>query len=620
MANESWPLCSLIGPHNRNPGVWGADLGLSARTYRDQQLTFLFGDTWASPIDGCQYSPSPDNDMQATLPAARPPEFQPGPPQSQNARACDLLDYVHERSEDVTSWRRARLFPSPHAKRDADALDMSGLRTPLATFSDGERILALFQRSDPVKCSTHPDCPGAMQCTGDPNYNGAMLGECTRVVQIQNDPPPDYCRDDKDCILGASCEPSHQGVCVATQPFSVETARGRLAPSWYHDDIKRGLASNLYVAAAIWPDRPADYATIARFATNRFQNVTARTVAYFDPEHPEHNDYRPGYHTLLLWGRSAFVESGGAQALPFLAYVPLSDLRGDPEHARWRPHFFAGFDAAGDPAWSESEGEAKPIYGDDARVSETHQALEFSEPEFDQVAQMTLSWVAPLSRWVMFYGGDLPAFMVAEAKSGKTRDPVHLQFSPGAIHMRVAPHPWGAARARAAADGGDEANERGWSSPEPVLTRERAAPYLACGTAGPDELPGCEQDDQQSRPLAVLGALARHAVDGKGTRKDSLASVASTCITGELERAFQDGLSGNPIGRLYAPNIIDEWTEDVTDARARERGDRSAEVYWNVSTWNPYQVALFKTRLHTHLGANEATSTASLRFAPRTEE
>jgi hypothetical protein len=618
VANESWGVCSLIGPHNRNPGVWGADLGLSARTYHDQQLTFLFGDTWASPIDGCQYSPSPDNDLQATLPVARPPQFQPGPPPRDDARACDVLEYVHERGDDVTSWRRARLFPSPRAMRDEDALDMSGLRTPLTTFSDGERILSLFQRNDPVKCSTHADCPGAMQCTGDPSYSGALLGECTRLVAIQNDPPPDYCRDDNDCITGASCEPAQQGVCVATRPFEADTPRGRIAPSWYRDDIKRALASDVYVAAALWPERPADYATIARFATNRFQNVTARTVAYFDPDRPEHNDYRAGYHTLLLWGRSAFVEFGGAQALPFFAYLPLSELRGDPEHARWHPRFFAGYDAAGHPAWSERESDAQPIYGDEASVSATDRRLEFSEPEFDQVAQMSVSWVAPLSRWVMFYGGDLPAFMVAEAKSGKTRDPVHLQFAPGAIHMRVAAHPWGAAHAGVAADGGEAASARGWSSPEPVLTRERAAPYLACGSAGPEELPGCVEDHEPFRPLAVLGALASHIADPK--RTGSLAGVASTCLTGELERAFQDELSGDPIGRLYAPNIIEEWTQDVTDPAARERGDRSAEVYWNVSTWNPYQVALFKTRLSTRLGANEATSTASLLASPRQQE
>lgn len=604
---ESWGLCSLVGPNNHNAGVWGADLGLSVHAARDQRLTLLFGDTWARPIEGCQYCPAPDNDMQASLPLTRPAQFTPGAPANfTEAHTCDLIEYAQERGDDVTSWRRARLFPNAHEQHEA-ALDMSGLRTPLATFSDGDRILAIFLRRDPVPCSAHADCPNGMECTADTSYVSAPLGECSRIVDLQPDPPTEFCHDDHDCILGSSCNLTFSGVCVATQPFSAQTPQGPQIPSWYRDDPKQGLASNLYVAAAIWPDRPADYATLARFATQRFQNVTTRSVAYFDPQHPERNDYSPGYHTLLVWGRPAFVESGGAQALPFLLYVPLAELRGPAEQARWHPHFFAGYDNAGNPVWSESESDAKPLYGSEARASITHPgALEFNEPEFDLVAQMSVSWVAPLSRWMMLYGGDLPAFMVAEPRSGTTRDPVYLQWAPGAIHMRVAAHPWGAAHARSAADGGGPA-AGAWSSPEPVLTREQAAPYLACGSGGRDELPGCEEDHEPFRPFALLSAVATQALHSTSLRQ--WADVTGTCMLGELERAFQTSLSGNSIGRLYAPNILEEWTSDVTGTGSRER---SAEIYWNVSTWNPYQVALFKTRLSLQPDMSIETSKASL--------
>jgi hypothetical protein len=608
LASDSWGLCSIIGPHNHNPGVWGADLGLSAHTANAQRLILLFGDTWASPIDGCQFCPAPDNDMQATLPRTRPATFGPGAPADYtHAHTCDLIEYARERDDDVTSWRRARLFPNAHSLGD-DALDMSGLRTPLATFSDGDRMLAIFLRRDAVPCRTGADCPDAMACTGDPSYAGEPLGECSRIVDLQPDPPAEYCRDDDDCIPGSSCKLAVSGVCVATRPFEAHTADGPRTPRWYRDNPKQGLAGDLYVAAAIWPDRPADYATIARFATQRFQNVTTRSIAYFDPQHPERNDYTPGYHTLLVWGRPAFVESGGAQALPFLLYVPLAELRGAPEQARWHPRFFAGYDAAGDPMWSESESDAQPLYGVDAHASRTRAgALEFNEPEFDIVAQMSVSWVAPLSRWVMFYGGDLPAFMVADAKSGATHDPVHLQWSPGAIHMRVAAHPWGAAHAYPDGNGGGATPDGAWSSPEPVLTRERAAPYLACGSGGRADLPGCEEDHEPFRPFALVSAVTRQALHSRSLRQ--WADVTGTCVLGELERAFQRSLSGDPIGRLYAPNIIEEWTTDVTPPGAREH---SAELYWNVSTWNPYQVALFKTRLHVRTAASDETSKASL--------
>jgi hypothetical protein len=185
---------------------------------------------------------------------------------------------------------------------------------------------------------------------------------------------------------------------------------------------------------------------------------------------------------------------------------------------------------------------------------------------------------------------------VLEPKTFKTRDPVNLQWASGAIHMRVAEHPWGAARRsprepgqlREAVSGGD------WSSATPVLTRQLGAPYLACGKDGPDALRGCVQDRESYRSLKMITELA-----GK-TSRANFGEMVGSCLWGAGARAVQDTFSGDPIGRLYAPNIIDEWTEDVT----APGGERSAEIYWNVSTWNPYQVVLVKTRL-TSAGAGE---------------
>jgi hypothetical protein len=475
---------------------------------------------------------------------------------------------------------------------------MSVLRTPLSAFSDGERLLGLFGRYEQAACKTQADCPSGMQCSRDPNYHGLELRECSSFVDLSDTAAPGYCRDDGDCAPGSDCNPARDGVCLTDAPFMVDAPRGRVSPSWYRDDPKRGIARIIHVAAAIWPERHADYATLARFATNRFQNPTARTVAYFDPKHPENADYRPGYHTLFIWGRNGFVESGGAQALPFLLYVPLDELRGPADQAVWRPRFFAGYDADGLPAWSEHESDAQPIYGNQlTELPPGGDALEFAEPEFDQVAQMTLSWVAPLSRWVMFYGGDLPAFLVLEARTGNVRSPVHKQWAPGAIHMRTSPHPWGAARIAPKRDPLQPlaaGTPSGWSSAEPILTREQAAPYLGCASGSIDTPPGCRVQPSEFRPFQLLKALVRVA---EQPWKDGRTSVAQSCISGELARTIQDRMSGDRIGRLYAPNIIDEWTNEVTDAAARARGERSVEVYWNVSTWNPYQVVLFKTQL-----------------------
>ncbi len=60
----------------------------------------------------------------------------------------------------------------------------------------------------------------------------------------------------------------------------------------------------------------------------------------------------------------------------------------------------------------------------------------------------------------------------------------------------------------------------------------------------------------------------------------------------------QTDLSGNKIGRLYGANVIEEWTRDRTaETSGLPEGEHVADVYWNVSTWSPYQVVLFETEL-----------------------
>lgn len=87
-------------------------------------------------------------------------------------------------------------------------------------------------------------------------------------------------------------------------------------------------------------------------------------------------------------------------------------------------------------------------------------------------------------------------------------------------------------------------------------------------------MPGCIED----------GSEPRHQASSLGE--------AASCLAGGAAMSVQLALSGNPIGRLYSPNVIEEWTEDKT----AEAGAPAADLYWNVSTWNPYQVVLVKTR------------------------
>lgn len=583
---NSWGLCSLIGPRDQTPGIYGTDLGFSTRRRDDTRLTLLFGDTWVKPVDACHYPGTTSNDFQATLPRDRPAGFAPGPPASQAAASCKLLEYGHDNAQDPASWPRMRLFPSRTAHSEDTVMDMGLLRTPAAAFSDGQQIYGIFTRQDPAYCTHTSDCPEDMHCSIDRSDPAAVpLGECSTPIQLAPDLPKDSCRDERDCGAGSSCENAQRGVCMASRPFRLHTSKGTIVPTWYRDDARRAIARTLYIAAAVWPERPSDYATLFRFPTNLFQNIAVRSVAYFDPDHPERNDYRPGYHTLLVWGRATFVENSGAQALPFLFYLPLAELATEPEAQRWRPRYFAGYGERGQARWSDKESDAHPIYGTEASlVNAGGEKIAWREPEFDYVEWASLSYVAPLQRWVMLYGGDLPAFLVLDPRTGRARPPVHLQFAPGAIHMRSAPHPWGRLRA---------SDERGWSSPEPILTRQNVASYLACGERGPSALPGCVEQADPHSPLdllVTLSGLAAKAAPGK------FADVASSCIGGEFATSVQNALSGDRIGRLYAPNILDDWTQDVSP-RDQQHAPRSAEIYWNVSTWNPYQVILVKSRI-----------------------
>jgi hypothetical protein len=577
---QSWGLCSLIGPRNRNPGVYGTDLGFTAHRRDDRALTMLFGDTWLRARNGCRFASPVSDDFQALLPRQRPALFLPGAPQHSAAASCDLLDYPFERADDASSWPRVRLFPSPAEHSDGAVMDTSMLRTPAAVFSDAQHLFAIFSRGDPAYCARDAECPADMQCSAQPRAQGQIkLGTCTNALQLAPDSPPSYCRDAADCGAGSRCEPAAHGVCMATRPFRLHTNEGTVVPSWYHDDPRRGIARTLYIAAALWPERPSDYAVLARYSTNRFQNVAVRSVAYFDAEHPERNDYRPGYHTLLVWGRTSFAEFAGAQALPFLFYIPLAEVLANPEVARWQPRYFAGYGDHAEPTWSQRESDAQPIYGTEARILQADgEKIAWREPEFDYVEWSGVSFVAPLKRWLMLYGGDLPTLFVLDPHTGKPRAPVHLQFAAGAIHMRSAPHPWGELRA---------GSEQGWSSPEPILTRQNVAPYLGCGPHGDEIMPGCVQSGEEDTPLAPLSAAA-------GARPGEL---ADKCPVGELDRQMQDAASGALGGRLYAPNIIDDWTQDVTPRARAERGPHSAEIYWNVSTWSPYQVILVKSRI-----------------------
>jgi hypothetical protein len=285
-----------------------------------------------------------------------------------------------------------------------------------------------------------------------------------------------------------------------------------------------------------------------------------------------------------MWGRPAFWGRQGFQPLMFFLYQPLDGFLDASGRIQWAPQYFAGYDADGKPKWSVDEADAFPVYGADAAID--GDAGRGEMPEFDLVNQMSISFIEPLNRWVMLYGGDLPTWLLYEPATDTELTPVNVEPVPGAIHMRYASHPWGRATAHSPLT-------EGWSEPLPVLSRDDAAPYLGCEDQEP-MLPGCDPNHDPHRPLQLI-----LTVDGfTSITPSDYASVTQSCIDGDATRNVTYKLSGDGAGHLYAPNILEPWTEDVTrSVQGLAAGERAVDLYFNVSTWNPYGVVLMKTEL-----------------------
>ncbi len=566
---RSWDVCPLLGPTTQRPGVYGTDLGITApMPGSNGQLAMLFGDTWADEADACAYPVIRNDDMQASLPTQRPAVLRPGMPDATSAEACASLTYAN----DGDSFRRIRLFPDATTRDEATMLDMSILRTPSAAFSDGQHMFAIFIRHEHATCFDDTGCPTGMICSTDRTYRGRALGACQPHLPLTEDEAPVLCLPDEGCAAPSTCEPLLEGRCLAPEPFASATG----APSWYADDPRRALAQHMVIASAAWADRPEDYAIGARFTTHKFSYLSARTVAHFDPERPETNDYRPGDHTLLLFGRPHVIGEGGFQSLMFLLAQPLDGLLDASGAIRWAPKFFAGYASDGRAIWSDREVDAQPVYG-----GHNPEAA----PEFDFTNLYSVAYVEALQRWVLFYGGSVPAWLAADAASGELWKRHHAQSSPGAIYQRSATHPWG----KLALDAPDA---QSWSEPRVVVERAAIKQHIACDDDAPNA-PDCAVPPELHRPAPLAGVLA-----GFSAPPDQAADVVAMCLAGAVALDTQYSLADDSGGHLYGANIIESWTEDVTSGvTGLPAGERAVEVYWNISTWNPYQVVLMKTQL-----------------------
>lgn len=486
---------AALHPDNLAPvpiEYYGTDLGF---TYsHGGRIHFLFGDTWATeayaPIESSTGARFDDGFGTIAL-AEWPDGANIGPGNIPPIRLGQ-----HEGSAEMS------------AIDPGHAMDLG--HTPMGGFSNGRDQFGIFNITKPEGCRTDADCANGLTCDTGLGYYGMPYTEETGLTLPCIDGMP-LCQAQTEPDSGDTALPS--GFCVDRgSTVWADTPTGRVASSGLR--VLIGMRSE---------SDPRKYSDTREWLTNRFVNVSARSVDTFAPA--------GGKGSVLLWGRPGFVGVGanGRSLGLYFGYVEM------PQGAsyEWTVNYYTG-SKDGAPQFSLNEAEAVPL-----DLDAGHDGIQPAEAH-DIVHQMSVSWVEPLGKWVMFYGGGitvlpstvlpncgvLELFARFECKDVVTGN--------GAVRMRTADHPWGP-----------------WSAPQDVVA------------GGNPDVPG----SGQYRPG---GALHHPACT-----TDGCAAHTQTVHYSDREYGF-----------LYAANIIEQWTRPVPGG---------AEILWNASTWDPYRVVLFRT-------------------------
>jgi len=489
---------------------YGTDLGF---TYEHQgKLQILFGDTMANeegaPIDGTGNRHHDDSFGSIDL-----------------TRWNDPSGFSSRRIPVIT------IAQNP-GTADASGIDpghrMEGFKTPVGGFSNGEDEFAVFFTYKPQGCASNPDCSNGMQCDTGLGYSGFLFTTDEGLTLP--------CRDDSSATCHSAtlaAATGGSGLCVdPTSSIAATTDVGRISSTAVRMLVGMRNQHN-----------PKRYAPDHSWMTNRFLNVSVRTVRSFVPpgepgESP--SDYRPATQAapqarVFLWGRPGFIGVGrtGRVLAQYFAYADLPAGRA----YSWNPRYFAGLDAQGRPIFSGHERDAAPL-----DLDATRDGAQATEPH-DVVNQVSIAWAAPLRKWVMFYGGgltrlpikpSLPLCGVLELFTGsECRDVV---IGNGAFRMRTADEPWGP-----------------WSPPMDLIA------------AGDPNAP--------PRGQYGIGGMLRHP---RCTR--------SGCAPHTRAR----DISPAEYGFFYGANIVEQWIRPAGDG---------VDVIWNASTWDPYRVILLRTHI-----------------------
>jgi hypothetical protein len=407
---------------------------------------------------------------------------------------------------------------------------LESFKTPVAGFSNGTDQFGIFYTGKPQGCRVDADCSNTLACDTGIGFvgerpdtdKGATFG-CLDGTQACT----------ADTLLDAAGKP------VANTGFCTDSK----SSAWADTDVGRvsGLGFKNLVSVRSTED-PRRYRTIHEWRTNRFSNVAVRTVNDFDPARAAD---KQGYQVakgagdrqrVFLWGRPGFI-GVSARGRPLALYFGYADMPRAPDF-QWKVRYYTGTNDKGMAQFSDAEIEAQP-----ADLDSSQPGVQSAE-RYDVVNQVSISWVEPLRKWVMLYGGGVtripgPTLARCGVLELFTRaECTEVVIGNGAFRMRTADHPWGP-----------------WTPPQDVLVGgdpEKSPPEL------------------QYAP----GGMLRHA-----DCKQSNCAPATNW----------EGVNPREYGFFYAANIIEQWTRPAGEG---------ADIIWNASTWNPYRVILLRTHIN----------------------
>lgn len=348
------------------------------------------------------------------------------------------------------------------------------------------------------------------------------------------------CAPNRSVVVPPLCEMDSGSGCMPDQRCEPADTGFCIDPtsSQYDDTVAGNIASVVHALdlGVQRSDDPTVFDRVATFETNKFENVALAQIAGWNATR-EGNNYALGEQALLVWGRPGFTGSGAREAQLYLMVLPLPLPSADADSAvarDWSPSYFAGVDPDGEPRWSKDQTDAKPIAMDGVVAGDPHEDVTL-------VNQTSIAYVGgDVRKWVMLYGGDISDLLVQDAPAVRTGP------SPGSIVLRVADYPWGP-----------------FTPPVPHLT------------------PG---DPKQVGTNYGPGGILYHTL----------------CRDTASERCAPPNGTVNPLVCIETTALVDQgrlYGATILPSYIRENPGGGMDLFWNVSTWVPYSVVMFKTAL-----------------------